>query len=191
MKDLDVFRCVCSSELDLNNTGPLPSWFDLTNKICIIGMGKNCRMAWRWLLVFFCLVAFQIFEQVRAFTHPSRQQRQHFSIPESTALPTNPRSRDNDNDAEDTIESIVLTLSNEPSDDIRRETLRKQLTGYLDAGHLEIAQCLDACIVATGARLQNEESANQKQLWALVDMMVQTKTIINRFQKKSAEEAKE
>jgi hypothetical protein len=115
--------------------------------------------------------------------------------------------------AEEEIESMVLAMSMEPSDDVRRAMLRDKLTGLLEAGAIDQARQMDACIVALGGRLQkqqqqaaatnnnnNDDNSNSTnsgkssssnststsavaatQIWTLVDMMVQTKTILNRF----------
>jgi hypothetical protein len=99
------------------------------------------------------------------------------------------------------IEAIVWGWSREASDDIRRATLKAKLTDLLEAGALDRAKEIDACIVALGSRLQKQQAAatavassdaagnteddgasnKEQQIWALVDMMVQTKTILNRF----------
>jgi hypothetical protein len=120
-----------------------------------------------------------------------QQRKRRFATAANTDDPANGAAPSAATDQE--IEAMVLDLSREASDEIRRATLKAKLTDLLEYGAWDRAKEIDACIVGLGSRLQKQQAANgaagnnedgtseEQQIWALVDMMVQTKTILNRF----------
>ncbi len=111
----------------------------------------------------------------------------------------------------DEVRELILTLSIETDDEQRRTKLKSLLEGKLTQDDAvksaKFAHLWDTNIIKIGGEIQNnarleagqkstsnnqqnengtvgsEKNENEKQLWAMVDMMVQSKSIIKQIMK--------
>jgi len=120
--------------------------------------------------------------------------------------PLHSRFDDYNEESDVEIEEIILALSKEQDDDARRERLKKMFDEKIQSDKNQAAQFsskFNQVLIAVGDRMklqavseaqhakQNDRDSEEQQqkadrsdtelqLWALVDMMVQSKTIIKK-----------
>jgi len=93
------------------------------------------------------------------------------------------------------MEDLILSISLEESDDSRRNRLHSVFTDALarpNGGPDRFSSLFNATLIAVGDKVRNlamqnmqnaskdEKAAKERQVWALVDMMVQSKTIVKK-----------
>ena len=103
----------------------------------------------------------------------------------------------NGNISEAEVRELILTISREQDDDKRRSELSSTMQGNISAKGGEFAEMWDKTLIQIGAEFQDElkrkaeenqgkedeslkDKTDERQLWALIDMMVQSKMLIKK-----------
>lgn len=113
----------------------------------------------------------------------------HLPVRQSTQIILQQATADNDysDDQVSAMESLIVSLSQEPTDEARRERLATIFAERLEEP--DFTSLFGDVLTIVGDRTKAEAQiaaekgdceTEQKQLWALVDMMIQSKVIVKQ-----------
>ena len=123
-----------------------------------------------------------------------------FSPIVSMRLQTTPGSDDSTAEEIEEVKKMILSVSKEEDDEKRRSKLSSLINEKMNQADEQFLQIWDKAIIQVGGELQDEarrkavempmkeeqpvkKTKEELQLWAIVDMMVQSKTLIKKAMK--------